>query len=76
MFGSNWPVDVVYPSDVATTNPYRAPIAEADLTRDEQARVPAWNADAPTRNSVRKGVGRRREELDDGPKVDAGAARD
>lgn len=45
MFGSNWPVDVVYSSYLATIDAYRALIAEAGLSRDEQARVLATNAE-------------------------------
>jgi predicted TIM-barrel fold metal-dependent hydrolase len=46
MFGSNWPVDAVYSSYLATVDAYRTLIAEAGLTHDEQARVLASNAEA------------------------------
>ncbi|MEO5883924.1 MAG: amidohydrolase family protein, partial [Candidatus Limnocylindrales bacterium] len=46
MFGSNWPVDVVYSSYLATIDAYRVLVAEAGLTRDEQASVLATNAEA------------------------------
>lgn len=46
MFGSNWPVDVVYSSYLDTIDAYRQLIVEAGLSHDDQARVLATNAEA------------------------------
>lgn len=46
MFGSNWPVDAVYSSYLATTDAYRRLLLEAGLSEADRARVLATNAES------------------------------
>ncbi|MEO6206420.1 MAG: amidohydrolase family protein [Candidatus Limnocylindrales bacterium] len=46
MFGSNWPVDVVYSSYIDTIDAYRRLIVEYGLSLEDQGRVLAKNAEA------------------------------
>jgi predicted TIM-barrel fold metal-dependent hydrolase len=45
MFGTNWPVDILYATYLEQTDAYRRIIAEAGFSRDEQERMLYRNAE-------------------------------
>jgi predicted TIM-barrel fold metal-dependent hydrolase len=44
MFGTNWPVDILYASYLELTDAYRVIVAEAGFSRDDQAAMLSGNA--------------------------------
>jgi predicted TIM-barrel fold metal-dependent hydrolase len=45
MFGTNWPVDILYATYLEQTDAYRTIVAEASFSRDEQAAMLSGNAE-------------------------------